>query len=52
MHKCAGIVSHKKNDLTFSQFAKMASKHPEQFCEEAMPVWKIRLPFTSTRGFS
>lgn len=31
---------------------KIAFKHPQQFSKEKIPVWKIRLPFTSTGGTS
>lgn len=30
----------------------MAFKHPQPFSKEEMPVWKIRLPFTSTGAIS
>lgn len=38
-----------KTFLTLSKCVKMASK-PQQFSTEETPLWKIRLPFTSTGG--
>lgn len=38
--------------LNYTTHGKSLSPHPKPLSKEEMPVWKIRLPFTSTRAIS